>query len=384
MDNNVPQSSIKPENNEIKLLNQGTYGCVFKPGIDCDGEPERNIKIITKVQILNTTNQNEINIGKIIMSIPQYETYFAPIIKSCPVNINKLPNDEKEKCKIFNTNTNNAILTNQQYITNKIRYVSDKTLQTYLENIVSKEKKNNEKILCKKLKQTMTHCLIAIEKLFKKGLIHNDITIMNILYDENNSSPIIIDFGLSIIPSEIQNSNANNLYKQYSNAFYTFTVYPYWCIEHYFISYIINKNCPDEIKTNPNPNPTEHKLVTKDKVDELIEGFVLNNPLFKKGFIDTEINNFKRRMKRFFEKYIGNNSTWKSVLDDLFQEINYSTWDNYSLAVVYLQMITNDDLKKYENNVKIKKLVEYLKNIILSVPTERLTTQLTKKFIRTL
>jgi len=409
MDTNIPQSSIITDHNkildnketsehkeisdhyEIKLLNQGTYGCVFKPGIDCDGEPEKNIQIISKVQILNATNQNEINIGNIIISIQHYESYFAPIIKSCPVNINKIPNDEKEKCKIFNTNTDNAILTTPQYITNKIRYVSDKLLQTYLENIVSKEKNNNEKILCKILKQSMTHCLIAIEKLYKKGLIHNDITIMNILYDENNHSPILIDFGLSIIPSEIKNSDAKTLYKQYSNAFYTFTIYPYWCIEHYFISYIINKNCPDELKTNsnqkPNPNPnnnTEPKLVTKEKIDEIIETFVLNNSIFKIGFIDTEINNFKRRIKQYFKKYIDNNSNWKLVLDDLFQEINYSTWDNYSIAVVYLQMITNDKLKKYENNVKIKKLVEYLKNIILSVPTERLTPQLTKKFIRTL
>jgi len=177
MDTNVPQSPIKTDNkeisehkklfshNEIKLLNQGTYGCVFKPGIDCDGEPDKNIKIISKVQILNTTNQNEINIGKLIMSIPHYKSYFAPIIKSCPVNINKLPNNEKEKCKIFNTDTdNNTILTTPQYITNKIRYVSDKILQTYLENIISKEKKNNEKILCKILKQTINN--INCSKMF--------------------------------------------------------------------------------------------------------------------------------------------------------------------------------------------------------------------------
>ena len=40
---------------ELKLINQGSYGCVFKPGFTCSGKVENNEKYITKIQKRKTS-----------------------------------------------------------------------------------------------------------------------------------------------------------------------------------------------------------------------------------------------------------------------------------------------------------------------------------------
>ena len=35
---------------ELKLINQGSYGCVFKPGFTCSGKVENNENTRTEVQ----------------------------------------------------------------------------------------------------------------------------------------------------------------------------------------------------------------------------------------------------------------------------------------------------------------------------------------------
>jgi len=364
--------------------------------------------MVSKVQLLNLKKNNEIEIGKLIIGISQYESYFAPIISSCPVNINVLPNSAISKCKIME-NANK--MSKQEYITNKIRFIGNLSLEEYIIKV-----SNNENTGYKVIKQTMIHLLLALDKLYNTGIIHYDLSKYNILYDENNHSPIIIDFGLSIIPSVIKQSYN---FKSFSTAFYTFQIYPYWCIEIYMISYIINNNYPSNIyseelgktyKSVPNntgiiqyifglkpvlveearnnqdqPNITdlEPKSVTKEKIEEIIDSFINTNELFKIKYLSSETNQFKTKLEKYFSKYIGQEN-WKQILDDLFQEINYSTWDNYSLAAVYLIIIQHDNFKKYENNINIQKITEYLKGIVLAIPSERLTIKNTDSFIKSL
>jgi serine/threonine protein kinase len=365
---------------EIKLLNQGTFGCIFQPGINCEGAPDKNLKMVSKVQILNKKKNNEIEIGKIVMSITHYNSYFAPIIKSCPINIANLPDNTVSKCKILNSNTPNSLIEKKEYITNKMRFVGELLLQSYLIRF-------NESPFIAVLIQSMTHLLIALDKLYTKGIIHYDLSIGNIVYDKNNSTPIIIDFGLSIIPAEIKRLNT---YESYSSAFYIFHIYQFWCIEIFIISYIINKNCPIELKQSNNlsqnrsPATIEPKVVTEEKMKELIDLFISTNELFdsnKSGiFTLKEPADFKTNLVSHFTKYYG--KTWKYLLDELFQEINYSTWDNYSLSVVYLNIIKKSPLPNLENNIKIQKIIEHLKIIVFSMPLERPSIKTTQSFIK--
>jgi len=62
----------------VDLINQGSYGCIFRPGLNCKGKT-MNKKYITKVQKSANTSQKETKLGKKIKTIENYDDYFAPI-----------------------------------------------------------------------------------------------------------------------------------------------------------------------------------------------------------------------------------------------------------------------------------------------------------------
>ena len=66
---------------EFKLLSQGSYGCIFKPGMSCENN-NPTTKYITKVQKQKEISEKETIIGKEIKKIVQYEKYFAPIVNT--------------------------------------------------------------------------------------------------------------------------------------------------------------------------------------------------------------------------------------------------------------------------------------------------------------
>ena len=78
---------------KIKLISQGTYGCIFKKGLTCDGMVDET-NTISKIQEKNETSENEITMGKKIMTIPNYQDHFDSLI----VNFaNKEKRSSKEK-----------------------------------------------------------------------------------------------------------------------------------------------------------------------------------------------------------------------------------------------------------------------------------------------
>ena len=91
----------KKEEKKIKILNQGTFGCIFRPGITCEGVVDGSEKTITKVQKSKETSQNEIHISNILKDINGYNRYFAPIKEFCNVDISTIMNDELRKCKFI-------------------------------------------------------------------------------------------------------------------------------------------------------------------------------------------------------------------------------------------------------------------------------------------
>ena len=67
-------------NTETELINQGTYGCVYRQGFTCEGKTRKNKKFISKLQNNKEASERETIIGKIIKKIDNYGDYFAPII----------------------------------------------------------------------------------------------------------------------------------------------------------------------------------------------------------------------------------------------------------------------------------------------------------------
>jgi len=330
----------------IKLISQGAYGCVFKN--ENKNKPKSKEEYIIKIQKKEETSENENIIGNKIMTIKNYNNYFAPIIQSEDINIKSIDDDEEiEKCDIIHDNKDPKAI----YESNKIKYIGIDTLMKYYTKILS-----NDKFIYIFIENHII-LLEALEKLISAQIIHYDLKENNVMIQDTDKRPIIIDFGLSI-----------DVTKPMENFFYSYyTEYAPWCIDIVFLSYMVNEVGKDWQTT----------IITSNNIKNIINDFFENNPINVKLLIQDERNIWKTKLVNYFNKFV--NKPWKTLYDEL---VKYCfTWDNYSINVMYLFLFHDLELKKYSTNDILNNYLELLKTNIMTIPSERIRPVILKKKI---
>ena len=66
------------EESGVDLINQGSYGCIFRPGFTCKGVPTNTKKYISKIQKSASTSKKETRIGKRIKQIEKTTPIISP------------------------------------------------------------------------------------------------------------------------------------------------------------------------------------------------------------------------------------------------------------------------------------------------------------------
>jgi hypothetical protein len=261
--------------------------------------------------------------------------YYSPIIKKCQaLVVNEKTNEIVKKCNI-----DKSLIYN--YVSTKLRYVGEQTIEKYLLSLPEIIKEKKEKYL-------YYYLLKSSEKMLQQGLVHHNLKEDNIMIDEQTFIPIIVNFQFSF---EIKNIIDNPLINKLTQVFYTTEFYPYWCIEMHVLSHAVQI-----IKTQ------KHSTIIKEKEMHKI----INNYFDKLQHILTKYSNkqlknlsdLKKKQKDFFQKFIGKH--WEKILKELLTYDIVSTWDNYSLAMTFILM---------SNNLL---LLSIWKEIIESIPTERM------------
>ena len=191
-----------------KLINQGSYGCIYHPSMSCKNEKTNN-RYITKVQRYIENSKKENRISQIVKKIKNYKQYFGPIESSCFLNISKIQNEEVKKCEFMIEEPND------KYISNRIRYVGKETLGEYL----LKQLKVSPMKFIRTVFNSYSILLKSLLLLEKKKIVHLDLKENNILVDGVTHSPIIIDFGLSFRYEDVNDND--NLAKQ-RQVFFTY------------------------------------------------------------------------------------------------------------------------------------------------------------------
>lgn len=317
-----------------KLLSQGSFGCTFYPGINCKGKPMYNDKTVTKIQEKDKISENETIMGSVIRNIPAYTLFFLPVINTCSINLRKISQKEISKCKIIKNYKGTYIAMEVPYMKHIpfIDIIKFKTAKDIILTVIESYK----------------YLLMALDKLQKVKIVHFDLKLENILFSESSYYPRIIDFGISIPIEKISvDTNLKKYFYIYAPEYYI------WCMDIHIICFLIYK--------------TKNVLTLQD-AETIATEYVDHNmclDFFPKEFRQPYLDSCLAHVKTYVNK---------PKTDVITELLGYSdTWDNYSISVMYLRMLTVLFPKNKSENKFIYLFGEILVKNIHPDPQQRLT-----------
>jgi len=335
-----------------ELINQGAYGCLYHPGIECNGNTLRDMKYATKLVLHDEVAENEVEVGKIIKKILNYAVNFVPIVETCSVQLGKVKRKNPmalRGCDVV-ADGKEKRSSKKNFMLMKMPYIDS----LYFYNYIGTMRENKKKIIsC--IFDTYSYLIESIGRLVEHNVVHYDLKLENILINLKTDTPIIIDFGLSV---PVKRSDKQNFWPTY---FYKYSPQYYvWPLEAHVINFLQNESVSGSL--------------TRDELESICAAFVNANQvlrIFSKGFR-------ARYLKACIEQ-------WESLVGVPRSEachvlINgWDTWDNYSLSIAYLQILNFIYSGGFTNNNLIIQYVELLLVNVHPDPERRKTVGQTKQ-----
>lgn len=287
---------------------EGAYGCVFYPRITCKGVQEKNYdNFISKIVRKNFYGDNEIYIGKHIREqLPDtWQKFFAPSTHSCSVDISRFTNIDLDHCDIVKRYKKSP------FMLLKIPFIGYQSYYTTYQDYIVQNINPREIVL--NLISGYKHLLKALEKLQKPSVkvCHFDLNETNILFSQDQSIPIIIDFNLSFTFQRL----TNNL----QDYFYIFAPeYSTWALEIHYINFLLHE------KDTPSYND----------IKAIAHAYVSNNKPLRLNFSEDFLKKYEDLCMDVLEGYRNGVS---EIIDIIAK--SWETWDNYSLSIMYLRII---------------------------------------------
>jgi serine/threonine protein kinase len=325
-----------------KLLSQGGFGCVYYPGIKCDGKTDPRKNVVTKLQRRNFNADNEIKIGKLVRRIPNYRLFYLPVVKSCPVSLREIDNSVISECEIVSRSDK------LKYVLMEIPYVSNLPFFGIISDVSVGKKR-----LILTMTESFRFLLDAIGYLLDDGIVHFDIKGENILYNTVSNEPQLIDFGISIPINEIGAKNLKDYFYTYAPEYYV------WPMEVHIINFLLHE--------------TKKELTYRDAASIATSYAKSNSALnvFSPDFRRMYLENCKKTA----DIYVG--VPRKDALSTLIGM--YGTWDCYALSVMYLKSLKYLFAEGFHHNPMI---IRFSQILLLNVSADfdkRLGIEETKK-----
>lgn len=326
-----------------KLIGQGTYGCVYYPGIDCRGKRMNDTKLITKLQVYDDVFVRELMVSNIIRGIDKFDDYFVPMTKSCAVNfdlVNKNISDIKD-CNVVQKRKKRS-----DYVLTQEQYIKGHNLHTLVGNFIKNDNITYEQVnqIYEKLLFFYSYLSKSVELLTNHNIIHYDLKGDNIMIKYSSTAvshniPYIIDFGMSFHITDIINmltrGNASNILQYLKQYFFTYaTDVEYWPLEVHIICYILHSK------------DLEKKRLDMEKINLVIQSIINNNKVLKKCS-EKYIKEFEEQSTKFMEGVIHKNKTNIDIIKKLISY--YKSWNQYALDSMILH--TMNKIKKSSSDL---------------------------------
>jgi len=281
-----------------KLFSEGAYGCVFYPSFF----NKSKMKYVSKIQKNSFSSKNEIRMGEIIKQQPFSLNHFVPVVQSVPINVSKIDDEDVNNCTILKK------YKDSDFLNMKIFYVDGKN---FLDYIISS--KSSDFNFVNLLIDCYNHLLNSLNMLTELKIVHYDLKGNNIMINNVNNLPLVLDFGLSINMDELKIDLLDKFFYVYAPE------YSPWALEIHYISFLL--------KINREPSMKDLETM----VDRYIENET--NPI---GilFSDNFVERFKKLSLNQLIKYknMGYTDSITYILS------HWKTWDNFSLSVIYLNI----------------------------------------------
>jgi serine/threonine protein kinase len=283
---------------------------------------------------------------------------FAPILYYCPIMISKINKSSVKECDLVSKQ-------DKMLYSTKIRYVGKKTLEPYLYSLLEEK---DVSFFNKQLFETHIYLTNSIEKLIHHKIVHFDIKEDNIMFDNKQYLPIMIDFGLSfridLLKSDVD----------YKKAFIIFvSTCTWWCLEISIISFVV---CGEYKRFNKKTGFSSSWM--KDNIDMnhllyIVDDYYSNNSNMNMISIywQKEVESSKQKWKDYITNTLykkDSNQYTKKTGEEIVKAFmqSWDTWDMFALSFLYLsflQKLCIDCFKDYQ---------DFLVHYILAVPGERI------------
>ncbi len=321
------------------LLAQGTYGCVYNPGVQCGTGATLGKKFVTKIHRKAKYAEKEIhNSNKIKKLFKQHAKYFAISLDNCDVNVRQVSGNEMQKCDFIRESKEtdpNVNEYNGLYVSTKMKFISGSTLADFLDELTTKIDSQIFSI-CKRL-------YTCVQKLHLIRIVHYDLKENNMILKDNTGLPVLIDFGLSIDMDKFLDKDGKLLsdipFNTYNSGFYVYaTDYVPWHIDIDIICYIIQ-----EIGEKEWTGSVDYRIIEKI-FDEWNYAYTSRRSklssnqqkcwdrirtIIPKDIVDDCFPTKQKYLDMIRSMNIGN---WKGLVEQLI--LRWKFWDMYAICVL--------------------------------------------------
>jgi hypothetical protein len=159
-----------PTTYDTKLINQGSYGCIYYPSLPFTQKKNKNNtddiaarkSYVSKIQKHNFHSEFEDYIGKKIQDIPSFEIFFVPVLSTYKIDLATIKQTYVTECdalsKYIKRNardfpkhgeritTDDYQTLNKKFIMQKMRYINGKYLHRHLLQVVAKNTKEDSRV----------------------------------------------------------------------------------------------------------------------------------------------------------------------------------------------------------------------------------------------
>jgi serine/threonine protein kinase len=309
-----------------KLLAQGGFGCVYYPGIPCDSTFKNNKEFVSKLQKKNYASNNETIIGNKIKIIKNYKKHFRVHQTSCDIELSSIDKKLLENCRPIKMDTNIP------YMMLNLEYLPNPDFFSLLFDNKKTAKHRYVYIL-----QSYINIVEGFTFLSDLDIVQFDLKNENILYDKNNNSFLISDFGISLDMKEYSLSKLDKYFYIYAPDYYI------WSFDIHLICLLMYNQ----------------EKITLETIRNMIDLHIDVNPCFEL-FSQNLKHIYFNKCFVFGKNYIDiDGQTRDANIKKLIS--GYKTWDNYGVSALYLRIIH----LSYKNKIpKSNFLIEFTKLLL--------------------